>query len=39
MTDINKELIIENHRKMWNWIAEQYKSGSKKCVQSQKEVI
>lgn len=26
MTDINKELTIENHRKMWNWIAKQFKN-------------
>lgn len=36
---LTKEEAIEWHRKMWNWIADQYKEGSKRTVWDLKETF
>lgn len=30
--DLTKEQAIQEHRKMWNWIADQYKNGCIKYI-------
>lgn len=35
---LTKEQAIENHRKMWNWIADQYELGYEKSIDNLKRV-
>lgn len=37
MLGLSKQKAMEEHRKMWNWIADQYRNGRNDCVASLKD--